>query len=210
MKVILVNGSPHKNGCTYRALREADGILRGKGFETEICWIGNQAIHPCIGCRKCAQLGKCVFDDVVNEFREKARGADGYIFGSPVHFSAISSGMKCFMDRVFYVDIRSGGDTFRLKPAACVLSARRAGTTAAFDEMVRYFTLMEMPVASSCYWNMVHGAQPEQVEQDQEGLQVVRIMARNLAYMLECREAGRKAGVALPEREPPVRTNFVR
>lgn len=210
MKVLMVNGSPHEKGCTYTALSEVGKTLNEEEIETELFWIGLKPIAPCIGCRKCAQLGKCVFDDdVVNEFREKAKEADGFVFGSPVHFAAISSAMTCFMDRIFYTDIRSGGNTFRLKPAACVISARRAGTTAAFDQMNRYFTLMEMPVASSCYWNMVHGAQPEQVFEDKEGLQIMRVAGRNLAFMLKCKEVALKNGVAIPERETPVKTNFI-
>ena len=135
MKVILVNGSPHKNGCTYRALREADGILRGKGFETEICWIGNQAIHPCIGCRKCAQLGKCVFDDGVNEFVEKAAQADGFVFGTPVYFAHPSGRIFSFLDRAFYSGCRDEVyEAFQFKPAAAVAVARRGGTTAAPSE----------------------------------------------------------------------------
>ena len=144
---------------------------------------------------------------MVNEVREKCKEADGFIFGSPVHYAAASGNLTAFMDRLFY---SSSKDMFYLKPAACVLSARRAGTTAAFDQLNKYFTISQMPVVSSRYWNMVHGAAPEQVAEDKEGLLTMRILGRNMAYMLKCFEAGKKAGVALPETEKNVMTNFIR
>lgn len=206
MKVLLINGSPHKEGCTYVALKEVATTLEQEGIETEIVWIENKPVGGCIACMGCRNTGKCVFDDVVNRIREKCQEADGFIFGSPVHYAAMSGNMKGFMDRLFY----SGSKDFYMKPAACVLSARRAGTTAAFDEMNKYFTISQMPVVSSRYWNMVHGAAPEQVAEDKEGLLTMRILGRNMAYMLKCMEAGRKAGVELPTQEPLVFTNFVR
>lgn len=206
MKVLLINGSPHKEGCTYVALKEVASTLEKEGIEAEIVWIENKPVGGCIACGTCRKTGKCVFDDVVNKIREKCETADAFVFGSPVHYAAISGNMKGFMDRLFY----SAGSTFYMKPAACVLSARRAGTTAAFDEMIKYFTISQMPVVSSRYWNMVHGAAPEQVSEDAEGLQTMRILGRNMAYMLKCMEAGKAAGVALPEREDIVWTNFVR
>lgn len=211
MKVLLVNGSPHKNGCTNRALEEVAATLQKEGSETEMFWIGNKPIGGCIACKRCVQTGKCVFDDVVNTCREKAYKADGFVFGTPVHYGAASGNMTAFMDRLFYSEL--GGNqnkAFYLKPAAAVISARRAGTTAAFDQMNKYFTIQEMPVASSRYWNMVHGAVPEQVEEDLEGLYTMRVLGRNMAYLLKCQEAAKKAGVALPEREPAIFTNFVR
>lgn len=211
MKVLLVNGSPHKSGCTNRALEEVAATLQKEGVETEMFWIGNKPIGGCIACRRCAQTGKCVFDDAVNVCREKAYEADGFVFGTPVHYGAASGNMTAFMDRLFYSEL--GGNqnkAFYLKPAAAVISARRAGTTAAFDQMNKYFTIQEMPVASSRYWNMVHGAMPEQVEEDLEGLYTMRVLGRNMAYLLKCQEAAKKAGVALPEREPAIFTNFVR
>lgn len=211
MKVLLVNGSPHKSGCTNRALEEVAATLQKEGIETEMFWIGNKPIGGCIGCKRCVQTGKCVFDDVVNTCREKAYKADGFVFGTPVHYGAASGNMTAFMDRLFYSEL--GGNqnkAFYLKPAATVISARRAGTTAAFDQMNKYFTIQEMPVASSRYWNMVHGAVPEQVEEDLEGLYTMRVLGRNMAYLLKCQEAAKKAGVALPEREPAIFTNFVR
>lgn len=211
MKVLLVNGSPHKSGCTNRALEEVAATPQKEGIETEMFWIGNKPIGGCIACKRCVQTGKCVFDDVVNTCREKAYKADGFVFGTPVHYGAASGNMTAFMDRLFYSEL--GGNqnkAFYLKPAAAVISARRAGTTAAFDQMNKYFTIQEMPVASSRYWNMVHGAVPEQVEEDLEGLYTMRVLGRNMAYLLKCQEAAKKAGVALPEREPAIFTNFVR
>lgn len=211
MKVLLVNGSPHKSGCTNRALEEVAATLQKEGIETEMFWIGNKPIGGCIACKRCVQTGKCVFDDVVNTCREKAYEADGFVFGTPVHYGAASGNMTAFMDRLFYSEL--GGNqnkAFYLKPAAAVISARRAGTTATFDQMNKYFTIQEMPVASSRYWNMVHGAVPEQVEEDLEGLYTMRVLGRNMAYLLKCQEAAKKAGVALPEREPAIFTNFVR
>ena len=211
MKVLLVNGSPHKSGCTNRALEEVAATLQKEGSETEMFWIGNKPIGGCIACKRCVQTGKCVFDDVVNTCREKAYKADGFVFGTPVHYGAASGNMTAFMDRLFYSEL--GGNqnkAFYLKPAAAVISARRAGTTAAFDQMNKYFTIQEMPVASSRYWNLVLGAVPEQVEEDLEGLYTMRVLGRNMAYLLKCQEAAKKAGVALPEREPAIITNFVR
>ena len=171
MKVILVNGSPHKEGCTFTALKEVEKTLQQEGIETEIFWIGNKPIGGCIACRKCSKLGKCVFDDAVNKFNEKAKEADGFVFGTPVHYAAASGNMTAFMDRVFYSElVGRGNKNFRLKPAACVISARRAGTTATYDQMNKYFAIQEMPIITTKYWNMVHGAQPEEVQQDLEGI----------------------------------------
>ena len=206
MKVLLVNGSPHEKGCTYTALAEVAATLNAEGVETEIFWIGNKPIGGCIACGGCRTLGKCVFDDAVNVFREKCKDADGFVFGSPVHYAAASGNMTAFMDRLFY----ASRDIFYLKPAAAVVSARRAGTTATFDQLIKYFTINEMSVVSSRYWNMVHGNTPEQVMEDKEGLQTMRILGCNMAYMLRCFAAGKEAGVPLPEREPRVATNFIR
>lgn len=211
MKVLLVNGGPHKEGCTYMALCEVANTLKQEGIETEIFWIGNKPIGGCIACKACTKSGKCVFDDVVNRFREKAYEADGFIFGSPVHYAGASGNMTAFMDRLFYSELGGNGNrAFYMKPAAAVVSARRAGTTATFDQLNKYFTIQEMLVVSSRYWNMVHGAIPEQVKQDEEGLYTMRVLGRNMAYLLRCQEAARKAGVALPKQETPVFTNFVR
>lgn len=210
MKVLLINGSPHKNGCTYTALSEVAKTLEEEGIETEIFWIKNKPIGGCIACKSCVKTGKCVFDDVVNECREKAREADGFIFGTPVHYAAASGNMTAFMDRLFYSDFcGNGGTAFQFKPAATVTSARRAGTTATFDQMNKYYTISQMPIVSSRYWNMVHGNTPEEVKQDKEGMQVMRFLGRNMAYYLKCIEAGKKAGVNPPEQEPVHFTNFI-
>jgi multimeric flavodoxin WrbA len=210
MKVILVNGSPHKEGCTYTALAEVAGTLKQEGIATEFFWIGKKPVSGCIACKTCAKKGKCFLNDGVNDFVELAQGADGFIFGSPVHYAAASGALTSFMDRAFYSDSQAGRQSFYLKPAAAVVSARRAGTTAAFDQINKYFTIAEMPVISSRYWNMVHGAAPEDVKKDLEGLQTMRVLARNMAWFLKCKEAGLKAGVRFPEREEGIRTNFIR
>ena len=211
MKVLLINGSPHKEGCTYTALKEVAKTLNEEGIETEIFWIGNKALSGCIACKKCVELGKCVFNDSVNECRKLAEIADGFIFGTPVHYAAASGAITSFMDRLFYSEfLGNGNKAFYLKPAACVISARRAGTTATFDQMNKYFTIQEMPIIASRYWNMVHGTTPEDVLQDEEGLYTMRVLGRNMAFFLKCKEAGIKAGVKLPEKETPVFTNFIR
>lgn len=210
MKVILVNGSPHINGCTNRALQEIEKTLQEEGIETEVYWIGNQAISGCIGCNTCNKQKKCVINDKVNEFVEKAKHADGFIFGSPVHYSSASGALTSFMDRVFYSAARTGEDIFYLKPAASVVSARRAGTTATFDQLNKYFTISQMPIISSSYWNNVHGRTVEDVEKDEEGLQVMRILGRNMAFHLKCKELALKEGIAFPKRESKLITNFIR
>lgn len=210
MKVILVNGSPHEKGCTYTALSEVAATLNHEGIATEIFHVGIQPLAGCIACRKCAELGRCVFQDRVNEFLDIAGNFDGYIFGSPVHFAAASGAITSFMDRVFYVDTRAGKQLFYLKPAAAVISARRAGTTATFDQLNKYFTIKQMPIISSQYWNMVHGATPEEVKKDVEGLQTMRTLGRNMAFFLKCKEAGIKSGIVFPEREEITFTNFIR
>ena len=206
MKVILVNGSPHEKGCTNMALSIVADTLNQCGIDTEIFWIGNQPVGGCIACKGCVGTGKCVFDDAVNAFTEKAKTADGFIFGSPVHYAAMSGNLTSFMDRAFY----SSGSRFRMKPAAGVLSARRGGTTAAFDQINKYFTICQMPVVSSRYWNMVHGSKAEDVLQDAEGVACMKMLGKNMAYLLKCMQAGREKGIELPEQEAPVRTNFIR
>lgn len=205
MKVILVNGSSRKNGCTGAALLEVERALKEEGIETEQFFIGNEALPDCIACRKCRSTGQCVFDDCVNEFVQKARSADGFVFGSPVYFAHPSARLLTFMDRAFY----SGGDAFAYKPAAAVLSARRAGTTASFDVINKYFTICSMPVVSSTYWNHVYGAQPEQVAQDKEGLMTMYNIGKNMAWLLKCLALGQQQGLCHPENEK-VLTNFIR
>jgi multimeric flavodoxin WrbA len=210
MKVLLVNGSPHEKGCTYTALAEIAKTLEEEGIESEIFFIGNKPISGCIDCGGCRKLGRCAIDDAVNEFTAKAYDADGFVFGSPVHFAGAGGAITSFMDRAFFSVSGNGRRAFYLKPAACIVSARRAGTTAAFDQLIKYFTISEMPVISSQYWNMVHGTKPSEVLQDKEGLQIMRTLARNMAWFLKCKEAGRKAGVPLPAREGREVTNFIR
>lgn len=205
MKVLLVNGSSRKNGCTNVALSEVARALNEEGIETEMIFIGNEPLPDCIACQKCRTLGRCVFDDAVNAFVEKAREADGFVFGSPVYYAHPSGRLLTFMDRAFY----SGGSAFAYKPAAAVLSARRAGTTASFDVINKYFTIQSMPVVSSTYWNHVYGAQPEEVPEDAEGLMTMYNLGKNMAWMLKCFEIGRKNGLAHPE-NPKVLTNFTR
>lgn len=210
MKVLLVNGSPHKNGCTNRALEEVAKVLSDEGLETEIYWIGAKPVGGCMGCFQCEKLKKCVIEDDVNEFRQKAYEADGFIFGSPVHYAGASGNLVGFMDRLFFSEfIGNGNKAFYLKPAAAVVSARRAGTTTVFSQLMKYFTVQEMPVISTRYWNMVHGMEAKEVETDGEGLCNMRVLGHNMAYFLKCREAANKAGIPLPTREEPVFTNFV-
>ncbi len=206
MRVLLVNGSPHARGCTFTALTEVAYTLQENGIETKIIHIGTKPMPGCLGCGKCFETGKCIFDDAVNEFLDMTSEYDGFIFGSPVHYAGASGAITCFMDRAFYG--RKGA--MALKPAAAIVSCRRAGSTAAFDQLNKYFTINNMPVVSSQYWNMVHGTTPEEVRSDTEGLQIMRTLGRNMAWLLRCIEAGRKAGVADPEFEKWTPTNFIR
>ena len=210
MKVLLVNGSPHKEGCTYTALAEVGNALNQSGIDTDVFWIGSKPLSGCIACKSCIQKNRCVFDDAVNDFLELAGDYDGFIFGTPVHWAGASGAITSFLDRVFYADLNGGGNRFLLKPAAVVMSARRAGTTATWDQVNKYFGLMQMPIITSRYWNMVHGAKPEDVQQDAEGLQTLRVLGRNMAWFLKCKEAGENAGIQLPEQEPMTFTNFIR
>ncbi len=211
MKVLLFNGSPHKNGCTYTALEEIAKTLKEEGIESEIYQIGTEPVGACRACYACAKLGKCVINDRVNDFIEYAKDFDGFIFGSPVHYGSACGGITAFLDRAFFVAFRSGrGEIFCHKPASAIASARRAGTTATLDQLNKYFTISQMPVISGRYWNMVHGAQPEEVKQDLEGLQNMRILARNMAWHLKCKEAGEKAGIKPPVTEEITFTNFIR
>ena len=198
MKVMLVNGSPHKAGSTNRALEEVARTLEAEGIEAEIFWIGARPVG-------------CAFDDVVNEFRPKAAKADGFIFGAPVHYAHAAASLLGFMDRLFYSNGRAGApNVLAYKPAAAVASARRGGTTSAFDDINKFFTIAQMPVVSSRYWNNVHGNVAEETEADAEGLWTMRQLGRNMAWMLKCLEAGRSAGVPLPAQEAGQQTNFIR
>lgn len=211
MKVLLFNGSPHKEGCTYTALCEIQKTLKEEGIDSEIYQIGIQPVSPCRACYACSKIGRCVIDDAVNPFLDYAKDFDGFIFGAPVHYASTCGGATAFLDRAFFTAFQSGrGEIFLHKPGAAVASARRAGTTATLDQLNKYFTITQMPVISGRYWNMVHGANAEEVKQDLEGMQNMRILARNMAWHLKCREAAEKAGVQLPKQEATVFTNFIR
>ena len=211
MKVILVNGSPNKNGCTYTALCEVEKTLNEADIETEIFWIGTKPIIGCTACMKCREKGKCTFDkDVVNEFTEKAYEADGFIFGSPVYYAGATGAITSFLDRAFYSSSQGNGlEAFKHKPASVICSARRGGTTATYDQLNKYLGISQMPIISSFYWNMVHGNTPEEVKQDLEGLATMRQLGRNMAFFLKCIEAGKKDGLT-PEEEPKLAFNFIR
>ena len=209
MKVLLINGSPNEKGCTDTALNEIAKTLNEEGIESEIYYIGKDPIAPCRACRACGKIGKCVINDKVNNFLEYAREFDGYIIGSPVHFGSCAGGVVPFLDRAFFVDYMSGHNSFIHKPGSVVVSARRAGTTATIDQLNKYFQISQMPVISGRYWNMVHGQNPDEVKQDKEGMQNMRILAKNMAYHLKCKEAAKKAGINPPEPEEAEHTNFI-
>lgn len=206
MKVILVNGSPHAKGCTYTALKEVADTLQKNGIETEIFQPGTKPISGCLACGKCFTTGKCIIDDCVNEFLDKVPGADGFVFGTPVHYAAASGQLTSFLHRVFYGKSR----IFKGKVGAAVVSCRRGGAATAFDQVNKYFTISGMPVVSSQYWNQVHGSTPEEVIQDEEGMQTMRTLGNNMAWLLKCIEAGREKGILVPEGEKPIRTDFIR
>ncbi|MBO5458460.1 MAG: flavodoxin family protein [Clostridia bacterium] len=204
MKVLLVNGSFHQKGCTYTALCEVAKALNANGIQTEIYQIGN-ATSGCRGCRACKKLGKCVIGDGVNEFVEKAANFDGFVFGSPVYYASAAGALVSFMDRAFY----SGGRNFAYKPAAAVVSCRRAGASTTFDVINKYFTINNMPVVGSNYWNEIHGNTAEEAAQDEEGLQTMRVLGNNMAWLLKCIELGKLEGLE-PVKEKKVMTNFIR
>ena len=205
MKVLLINGSAHANGCTYTALAEVAKALNAEGVGTEMVHIGDKAIQGCRGCWACKKLGKCVFDDEVNAFVEKAKEADGFVFGSPVYYASANGGLVSFMDRVFY----SGGKYLSYKPAASVVSCRRGGASTTFDVLNKYYTINRMPVVSSNYWNEIHGNKAEEALQDEEGLQTMRVLGYNMAWLLKCIQAGKKEGIE-PKSERKIMTNFIR
>lgn len=208
MKVLLINGSPKAKGCTYTALWEVAEELQKENIKTEIFHIGNKPIRGCTACGGCYgdNTGKCIFnDDTVNIALEKAKDADAFVFGSPVHYGGASGAITSFLDRFFYA-----GDGFQYKPGAAIVSCRRGGATSAFEQLNKYFTISNMPIVSSQYWNMVHGNTPEEVKQDLEGMQTMRTLGKNMAWLLKSIQAGREAGIALPEKEPRAVTNFIR
>lgn len=211
-KAMLVNGSPHKSGCTNRALDEIERTLKGEGIQVERFWIGTKPIAGCIACGYCSKHdGECTFGDIVNEFNKVAEGCDAFVFGSPVYYASTAGQLRAFMDRSFYSDAQRGKDSMYVhKVAASISSARRAGNTSAFDEMNKYFTIREMFIAGSSYWNMVFGSCAEDVEKDEEGLRTMRVLGKNIAYLLKCIDSGKASGVKTPEEEAPARTNFIR
>ena len=206
MKVILVNGSPHEKGCTYTALTEVQKTLEKNKIETEILWVGNKPISGCLGCGNCIKTGKCFMEDKVNEFLEKVPEADGFVFGTPVHFASGSGMITSFMDRAFY----GRREVFKNKLASAVVSCRRGGATSTFDQINKYFAMNNMPIVTSQYWNMVHGSKPEDVLKDEEGLQTMRTLANNMSWLLKCIETGKKSGIKEPENEKIISTNFIR
>ncbi len=206
MKVLLVNGSHHEKGCTYTALCEVAKALNANGVETELYQLHGKDINGCKGCWACKKAKKCVFEDGgVNEFVKKAAEFDGFVFGSPVYYASPSGGLLSFMDRVFY----SGGRSLAYKPAAAVVSCRRAGASTTFDVLNKYFTINNMPVVGSNYWNEIHGNTAEEAAQDEEGLQTMRMLGNNMAWLLQCIALGKQAGLE-PIRERKIMTNFIR
>ncbi len=205
MKVLLINGSPNRNGCTYTALNEVAQTLNNEGVETEIIHVGHKDIRGCIGCRKCKTTGKCVFDDIVNEMAPKFEEADGVVIGSPVYFASANGTLVSFIDRLFY----SVPFDKTMKVGAAVVSCRRGGNSATFDVLNKYFTLSGMPIASSQYWNMVHGYNAEDVKNDLEGMQTMRVLGKNMAFLMKSIELGKQA-IGLPEKEERIFTDFNR
>ena len=207
MNVLLVNGSNHTKGCTYTALRQVADVLEAEGIAAEIFQLGATPVRDCTACGGCGRDGHCVFtDDCVNALIDRAKTADGFVFGTPVYYAHPSGRLLSVLDRAFY----AGSPAFVHKPGFAVASARRAGTTASLDAVMKHFTINQMPVVSSTYWNMVHGNTPEEVLQDAEGLQTMRNAARNLAWLLKCIQAGQEQGIRPPQAERDSRTNFIR
>ena len=206
MKVLLINGSPNEKGCTFTALSEVAKTLNQEGIDTEFFHIGKKPVQGCIACFKCVALGRCVFNDKVNELTARLDEFDGFIIGSPVYYAGPAGSLCAFLDRFFF----SGGSKFFNKPGACVVSCRRGGASAAFDRLNKYFTIKIMPVVSSQYWNQVHGNTPDEVRQDLEGMQTMRTLGRNMAWLLKSIKSGNKEGLNIPELEEWQGTNFIR
>ena len=199
MKVLLVNGSPNKEGCTYVALKQIQKTLKEENIDSDIYRVGHKDIRGCIDCRKCSELGQCVYDDEVNKFVQKAEEYDGYIFGGPVYYGTVNPTLTNFMTRAFFSSFFGGKRIFRLKPAAAVASARRAGTMTAIDTINRFFTWGEMPIISSNYWNVIYGQTAEEAKRDLEGLRTMTTLARNMAWFLKIKELSLKEGIPLPQ-----------
>lgn len=205
MKVLLINGSPNEYGCTFTALSEVARTLQKYGIETELLYLGKKPIAGCIACNKCGESGRCVFQDQVNEVLDRLDTIDAIVAGSPVYYAGPAGQLTAFLDRLFY----SAGDRMAGKLGASVVSCRRGGASAAFDRLNKYFTISNMPVVSSQYWNQVHGFTPEDVRRDGEGLQTMRTLGENMAWLLNCIEAGREKGIELPRYEPRIATHFI-
>ena len=205
MKVILFNGSPKKKGCTYTALSIIESELNKEGIDTLIFYAG-ETTKGCLGCKYCVTNGKCITDDCVNTAAELLRDADGVIFGSPVHFAAASGMMTSFLDRLFY----SAGKYLRLKPCSVVVTCRRGGATSTLDQLLKYPEFKEMPIVNAQYWTMVHGDTPEEILRDEEGIQAMRTLGKNMAWLLKCIDAGEKNGITKPQPEEKIKTNFIR
>ena len=205
MKILMLNGSPRANGNTAAALRKMEKIFAAEGLETELIQVGGLAVHGCVACGKCAQTGKCVFDDIVNELAPKFQACDGLVVGSPVYYASANATLVAALTRLFY----STSFDKTMKVGAAVVAARRGGLSAAFDELNKFFTISGMPVASSQYWNSVHGLLPGEAVRDEEGMQTVRALARNMAFLMKSIALGRQA-YGLPEKEKRLVTNFVR
>lgn len=204
-KVLLINGSPHELGCTYTALKEVADTLEKNGVETEILYLGTKPVAGCIACGKCGQTGRCVFNDQVNRVLDKLAEYQGIVVGSPVYFAGPTGQICAFLDRLFYC----GGDRMKGKVAAAVVSCRRGGATAAFDRLNKYFTISNMHVAGSQYWNQIHGKTPAQAVKDLEGLQTMRTLGQNMAWLIKSIAAGEASGLAAPEYEKTQITNFI-
>ncbi|MCH3950638.1 MAG: flavodoxin family protein [Acidaminococcus sp.] len=211
MKVLMVNGSSHVHGTTMRALEEMIKVFEAAGVETEVIQLGGKPIADCLQCNQCQKTGKCVFNDGVNEFIKKAEQADGFVFATPTYFAHPSGRIFAFLDRAFYASCKDEiYDAFKFKPGAAVAVARRGGTTASLDALNKYFGIAQMPVAGSTYWNQVHGLFADEAPQDEEGMQTMRNLARNMIWMMQCFEAGKKAGVPYPATENTAVTNFIK
>ncbi|MBQ7703814.1 MAG: flavodoxin family protein [Selenomonadaceae bacterium] len=207
MKVLLINGSPHSNGNTAAALNEMIKIFEAEGVETNLVQVGNKAVRGCVACRKCFETGKCIFNDIVNEVAPLFEEADGLVIGAPVYYSSAAGTAISFMDRLFFSTSTKFDKT--MKVGACVVISRRGGSTATFDELNKYFTMTQMPVASSQYWNMAYGREPGEVLQDAEGMQTMRTLARNMTFLMKSIALG-KEKFGLPEKENWTPTHFIR
>ena len=204
MKALLINGSPRAKGCTYTALTELAKTLESQGIETEIVHVGHKDVRGCIAFRKCHETGKCVFDDIVNEVAPKLAQADAFVIGAPVYFASPAGGAISFMDRLFFSTLNIDKT---MKVGAAVVTCRRGGNTATFDVLNKYFSMNNMPIATSQYWNMVHGGSAEEVLEDKECLQTMRTLGKNMAFLMKSIQWG-KENVGLPEREPVTFTSF--